>query len=291
MTDASSVAAPPLLAGGVREIESRYDALICDVWGVVYDGVSAVGVAANCLKEWRARGKRVVLLSNAPRRSRSMAEQLTERGLGAEFYDDLVTSGEVTWRLLHEEGEMSLEPPVFYIGPEGTGLREEFLSRVDVTDDIGEAGSLMIAGAPGDPWGTRIDGDDLLKRAAERGLTALCPNPDKFVRRGGQIEPCAGLVAAEYEELGGGVLYVGKPYRPVYEVCLRGLDRSGKVLAVGDGLPTDIRGASEMGFDSIFIASGVHGVLGSNEEMDALLLDLVSEHKVSPTWWMPQLSW
>lgn len=289
-----SFSAPPLLEGGVEEIAPRYDALICDVWGVIYNGERAIEVAADCLREWRARGKYVVLLSNAPRRSGSMAEQLGLNGLDSSYYDDLVTSGEATWRLLHGEGGgAQLEAPIYYIGPEGSGLREEFLVGIETTESIEEAGSLLIAGARGDYWNTQI-GDGLLERAAARGLTALCSNPDLRVRRGNRIEPCAGMTAGEYEALGGRVLYVGKPHRPVYEICLRILSEHGcgRALAVGDGLPTDIRGAQELGMDSIFVASGVYDIsLERRDESAEILSRLMREHGVNPTWWLPELSW
>jgi HAD superfamily hydrolase (TIGR01459 family) len=245
-------------------LAARYDGFILDLWGVIHDGVSPYPGAVDCLRHLRDRGKRAVLLSNAPRRAHAAAEAMRGMGIAEDLYTGIVTSGEVAHRLLRDGGLRDGGWPksgrnLYHLGPERD--RNVF------------AGTDMVAVArPGDadfllntgPDDTRSPTDvaeyeaELLAcRAA--GLPMLCANPDLEVIRGGTRVICAGALAVRYEALGGEVLWIGKPdpavYRPVLDLLQ--LDRS-RILAVGDALRTDIAGAAAVGVASCWVLGGIH---------------------------------
>ena len=288
-------ATTPSNPGGLTPIAERYNAMLCDVWGVLYNGVRIFPEAQDALALWRERGGKTVLLSNSPRRSAVMQQQLTGKGLAPTLYDGIITSGEASWQFLRAN-DPRLPPPYYYIGPKNTGLEQELLDGVARASSISQAGSIVIAGAEGDHWGTQVQKDDL-SQALTRQLPALCTNPDLQVRRGENLEPCAGLVAQAYGEKGGQVIYVGKPHPLVYEMALALLEKhatkqdakqgENRVLAVGDGLPTDIRGAALAGCDSLLIRKGgIHEVaaLAHPDGVEGGWQALYHAAGATPTW-------
>ena len=289
----------PTEATGVSALTDRYDLLLCDVWGVLYDGVSVPDTAVQVLSSWQKRGGKTVLLSNAPRRGVMMTRQLADKGLSPDLYDGVITSGEASWGFLRAN-DPRLPPPYYYIGPEATGLREELMEGTAETRDISQAGGVVLAGADGDHWGTS-SGEGILEQALKRKLPLLCTNPDMQVRRAGKLEPCPGVVARAYEERGGTVLYVGKPHGLVYEMALSllGVDnQSGaqleRVLAVGDGLATDILGATRAGCDSLLVRKGgIHeaAAMAHPQGTEAGWHALFEAVGVAPTWVIPRFTW
>ncbi len=252
---------PIAIHDGLAELADRYDAFILDLWGVLHNGVAAFPEAIDCLKALRAAGKRLLVLSNAPRRSESIMERNVALGLPPELYDALHSSGEETWLHLKERPDdwyQGLGRRVFHLGPaRDEGLREgldfDFVTRPDASDFILNTGAYASE--------DRVeDYEALLQAGLARGLPMVCANPDLVVMRGDALEICAGAVAARYEELGGEVRYHGKPHADVYRraFALLGAADPARVAAVGDSFRTDIAGAQAAGIDGIFVAGGIH---------------------------------
>lgn len=245
----------------IEALSERYDALLCDAWGVIHDGVSLFENAAEALTRFRAARGPVIILTNAPRPSTIIPGQLDRLGLPREAYDDVVTSGDAT----RAEIERRVPGPAYRLGPDKDdplyhGLSLEFAP-------LEEARFIVCTGLVEDETETPEDYRTLLERAAERDLPMICANPDTVVRWGGRLVYCAGALGELYESIGGEVVYGGKPHAPIYRLALeRFAQLAGKpldarrILAIGDGLATDIAGANEQGIDAIFVAGagGVH---------------------------------
>ncbi len=250
---------------GLGEIAERYDAVLCDVWGVLHNGREAFRAASDALVAFRRRGGVVALLTNAPRPSAPIRAQVLSLGVSPDAFDAIVTSGDVTVALVGERGTR----PLFHVGP------PRDLSLIDaVAARTGErpplvsleaADYVLCTGLFHDDVETPEDYDGRLKAMAARKLPFLCANPDLVVHRGETLLYCAGALARRYEAMGGEVIYVGKPYAPVYRAALlaaetalgRPLDNS-RVLAIGDGMRTDIAGAVGQGLDALFVSAGIH---------------------------------
>jgi HAD superfamily hydrolase (TIGR01459 family) len=245
----------PRLIAGLSELAPSYDALICDVWGVIHDGKTAHPAAAEALKQFRQKHGPVVLLTNAPRLTSEVAAQCAQYGLPEGCYDAIVSSGAAARGELERRGADGL--PLYYIGPdkdlpllEGMGLNFTGIDRAQIA---------FCTGLVDDLTETPLNYVDRLAAMRARDLTMICANPDLVVHRGPQLCYCAGALAKEYEKLGGTAIYYGKPHLPIYDAALAKVAGAKKVLAVGDGLFTDIAGANKAGLDVLFIADGVHG--------------------------------
>lgn len=245
---------------GLAALAGDYDALLLDLWGVLHDGRNPYPGVLDCLARLRERGKRLIVLSNAPRRAAPVAARAAEIGIAAELYDHLVSSGEDTWQALKTRSRpehAALGRRCLHIGP---SRDENLFDGLDLERvDLEEAEFILNTG----PWGWEErmeDYEDRLRAARARELPMVCANPDLVVMFGGRLAICAGALAHRYEELGGRVLWHGKPYPGVYERCFELLDGIPKdrILAVGDSLRTDIAGANAVGIDSLFIAGGIH---------------------------------
>jgi HAD superfamily hydrolase (TIGR01450 family) len=247
---------------GLSALADAHDALICDIWGVVHNGVTPFSGACDALSRFRAQGGFVLLVSNAPRPHGSVRAQLDLLGVPREAYDDVLTSGDMARAHIIAQGRA----PLHHIGPPKdlplfAGLDAP---RVPLTD----AAYVVCTGLFDDERETAEDYRPTLSEMAARGLTMLCANPDLVVDRGGELIPCAGAIAALYETMGGPVIQSGKPHAPIYEAALGrigswlagkggSLDRR-RVLAVGDAIRTDIAGAVSAGIPSLFVVEGIH---------------------------------
>jgi len=254
----------------VQDIGGRYRVWFVDIWGVMHNGRNAFPKASAATRAFREAGGTVVLLSNSPRPSPAVQEQLRQFGVPDEAYDTTVTSGDLT---RHELGKHA-GARVFHLGPE----RDQMIfAGLDVTlTGPGEADLIVCSGPFNDDVETPDDYTDLLSALAARGLLMICANPDHMVERGDRLVYCAGALAAVYEGFGGEVIYAGKPHAPVYELALETAGRLAgetverrRVLAIGDGLKTDIAGAGGFGIDAIFVASGLHAPCEGSEALDA----------------------
>ncbi|MEX2629808.1 MAG: TIGR01459 family HAD-type hydrolase [Tistlia sp.] len=292
--------APPALPAlaGLREIAGRYDGLICDLWGVLHDGHTAFPHAIDCLERLRAAGKRVVVLSNAPRRALEIESKMNELGIRAGLYDRVVSSGEEAWRHLKQRPDdwyRALGRRGHHLGSDrDKGMRE----GLDVTwvEDLSEADFLLNTGAH--LGQERVeDYEAELAAAVALGLPMICANPDLEVIAGGLRQICAGALARRYEQLGGRVRYHGKPHPEVYDACLEALAGVPKqrVLAVGDSLRTDIAGACAIGVDSLLVIGGIHAEELNVEEGEApapdALAALCGDEGFRPTASVPLFRW
>lgn len=233
-------------------LDPRYRLVLCDVWGVIHNGVELYPGAARRIQQWRNEGRCVVLITNAPRTAEAVEQQLWRIGLPRNAYDFVATSGEAGIEALNRFGR-----PIGFIGTagdrevlEGRGI------RIAQGDDFTQLACTGIRECEPDPQHYRAE----LERLADRSVLMHCLNPDRIVVRGGTPEACAGALADIYQMLGGPVTWYGKPFPAIYEHALQlaGNPPKGEVLAVGDGLQTDILGAALMGFDTVFVAGGIH---------------------------------
>ena len=257
----SSLQGAPLVLDGFAPLAERYDALICDLWGVLHDGVRAFPHAIDCLEQLHRRGKRIVVLSNAPRRAAEVEARRNVMGVEAHLYGRVHSSCEDTWQHLATRPDdfyRSLGRRCFHFGPDrDRGMREGL--DLDFVESLEEADFILNTGAHMAEDTVEVYSKEL-EAAAALGLPMICANPDLEVIRGGKREICAGALAARYEALGAPVRYHGKPHLSIYETCfqvLKDIPRE-RIAAVGDSLRTDIAGAQAAGIDGILIAGGIH---------------------------------
>ena len=246
----------PQILSGLADIAPEYDALVCDVWGVLHDGNDANEQAVYALKQFRSGGGRVVLLSNAPRPKVDLEVQFRKFGVALDCYDEIVTSGIAT-RLDLEARSKDQTLRMFHLGPErDRGIFEGL--NIEIAD-IENAQIVLNSGLFNDDTETPDDYKDRLAMMKDRSLLMLCANPDWVVQRGGKLIWCAGAVADAYEKIGGEVIYYGKPKPEIYDLVRASLPGAESLLAIGDGMHTDIKGANAVGIDALFIADGIHG--------------------------------
>lgn len=283
---------------GLAAVADRYDGFILDLWGVIHDGVRPYDGVPDCLDRLAAAGKRVCLLSNAPRRTASSARRLHQMGIGPDRFQHLMTSGEATHEALRDRPDpwhARLGRRFIHIGPARDRDVFETLDLEEVTDPA--AADFVI--------NTGIleytDGLDLyegaLSACAAAGLPMVCANPDLVVMVEQDLVICAGTLAVRYEELGGDVAYHGKPHAPVYRRCLELLDiaEPGRILAVGDSLRTDVAGANAAGIDVALVTGGIHmdelGIAWGEVCQPGRLAGVVAASGHTPTYAIPRLVW
>jgi HAD superfamily hydrolase (TIGR01459 family) len=247
------------LIPAIAPLAVQTTAWLVDIWGVIHNGVAPFADACAACTRYREVGGVVVLVSNSPRPHDSVAAQLDGIGVPRTSWDAIVTSGDVARSLI------ALYPgrPILHLGPERdlatfAGFK---VKRVGA----GDAEAIVCTGLFDDERETPDDYAATLALCASRGLPMICANPDVTVERGGRIVYCAGAIARAYEAIGGDVEYAGKPYAPIYALTFERLERlkagsaeKARLLAIGDGLNTDIAGAAAAGVRSVFVASGVH---------------------------------
>jgi HAD superfamily hydrolase (TIGR01459 family) len=248
----------PRIIDTLEDVTPRYNALLCDVWGVVHNGERAFPAAAAALARARDRGLAVVLITNAPRPAGEVVAQLEVLGVPAQSWDAVITSGDVTRDLIAAGPRR-----VYHLGPERDvaiydGLDVELVEEADAT-------AVVCTGLFDDEAETPEEYAAVLRRFRSRNLPFICANPDIVVERGERLIWCAGALARDYALLGGRTLIAGKPHRPIYEASLaaarKRLGRKVEVsetLAIGDGMLTDVKGADDMGLDVLYVSGGIH---------------------------------
>ena len=278
----------PVLSS-IAELATTTDAWIVDIWGVMHNGARAYPAAVRACSELRARGGTVVLLSNAPRPFPAVVPHMTDLGVPPDAYDAGVTSGDVTRDMLGDWRGRAL----LHIGPErdrglfaGLGIRQAQAVEADV---------VLCSGLYDDETETPADYADLLATLAARNVPMICANPDIVVERGHRLIHCAGALAADYEARGGQVTYAGKPHPPVYERALAEIARlrgrpveKNRVLCIGDGIETDLKGAHSVGLRSVFVASPIFAPAGLSA---VVLKELFAGRPFAPVAAMPALGW
>lgn len=253
-----------------RELTAGVDVILSDIWGVVHDGLRGFPEACATLQEFRQQGGTVILITNAPRPAESVQRQLRKMNIADETYDAIVSSGDLTRHYV----EAHLHNSVFQIGP----ARDNPMFRgFDVKfAPLESADYILCTGPFDDEVETAEDYRERMILARERNLTFICANPDIVVERGDRLIYCAGAIAELYRELGGEVIFYGKPHPPIYERALElaGLKRGeptpkDRILAIGDSVRTDLSGANILGVNCLFVTRGIHSAdFDGVEEID-----------------------
>lgn len=233
------------------DLDARYRTILCDIWGVVHDGGQLLPGAQARLLRWKGEGRHIVLLTNAPRPASSVQSYLDRLGLSRDSYDAITSSGEAGIAALTNPPR-----PVGFLGLEDD--RQDLTSRgvSIVSSDFAELACTGLNDRYDEPEQYR----EMLTGFAQSGVVMHCLNPDRIVLHLGRREACAGALADIYEEVGGHVEWYGKPHAATYDHArsLAGNPRLEEMLAIGDGLPTDILGAARYGIDAIYVSHGIH---------------------------------
>jgi HAD superfamily hydrolase (TIGR01459 family) len=246
---------------GMRELAPQYDGFILDLWGVVHDGVRPYPGVLDGMERLIAAGRRLVLLSNAPRRADDVVRRIAAIGVPEGLYHGVMSSGEEAWRCLHDRREpfyAALGRRCLQIGSD-RDLEMRIGLDLAFVETVADAEFILNTG-PAEWEDTIDDYAALLAAARARDLPMVCANPDLVVMHGGKMALCAGALAEHYEKIGGRVRWHGKPYPSVYDSCLAllGIADRRRILAIGDSLRTDIAGAAAAGIASLLIAGGIH---------------------------------
>jgi len=251
----------PRAIDGLRDLLGDYDGFVLDLWGVVHDGVRPYPGVLDCMARLVEGGKRVVLLSNAPRRADDVVRRIAALGVPGGLYHAVMSSGEEAWQYLKHRDDpfyAALGRRCLHICSDRDLEIREGLG-LDYVESPAEAEFILNTGPAG--WDDTIeDYAPVLEASRTRGLKMVCANPDLTVMHGAKLALCAGALAVHYEKLGGTVRWHGKPYRSVYESCftLMGIADKSRILAIGDSPRTDIAGANGAEIDSLLIAGGLH---------------------------------
>jgi len=287
----------PLIAG-LAELAGRYDGLLVDLWGCLHNGVVAYGAAVDALQRYRGAGGRVVLVSNAPRRNDAVLHQLAGFGVPSDAFDAVMTAGEALRLEIAEAADpwyAALGRRFYHIGTErdanlleGLGFRR--------SAEPGDADFVLCCGIRASRETLEGFGPELDDCLAA-GLPLASANPDRFVLRGESREICAGTLAAHYAMRGGSVRQEGKPFPAIYRRCrdLMGGIAPERVLALGDGIETDILGAAGAGIDALWVTGGLPahfwGLAPEAPPPQDRVLAACAEHRVRPVGVMPLLRW
>ena len=284
----------PAPIAGLSDLADRYDALLCDVWGVIHNGRESFAAATQALARFRAERGPVVLISNAPRPCGPVVEQLDGLGVPREAWTQVVTSGDATRRLLAARAP----GPAWRVGPDRDAPLYEGLGLE--ASDLDHARFISVTGPFDDENDEPADYRDRFSQAIARDLELVCANPDIVVQRGEKLVYCGGALAQLYESLGGRVTMAGKPYPAIYDLARATASEAAgrpiardRVLCIGDGLPTDVRGANAQGLDVLFVANGIHGAetVGPEGLKADAVADLLRQDGLSARWAMADLVW
>lgn len=265
----------------ISQIQSGYTHFLLDMWGVVHDGCNALPGAIDCLEHLRAHGKKILFISNSSRPGDALEELMNTMGIHRdEHYDHIYSSGDAVIDGLNHPQNPLYQKPYYYLGdnidhPVVREIRGKDVKNLEDADYI-----LFTALTP--------TTDMVLEEGLRTNKTLVCANPDVVAIHGGRIGYCPGLAAQKYEKQGGEVIYYGKPHPAIYKAALKkmGYPSQNKVLAVGDGMHTDIKGANTMELDSVLIHSGIH----HSYSWEALCAELKMQ-KITPTFVMDRFMW
>ena len=262
----------------LSEIYTSYDTYVIDLWGVIHNGVKLNINALEAVKELEKAAKKIVFLSNAPRPSNKVKEFLKQMKMEEKYLSNIVTSGEAA---MHAINQNKFGKFFFHLGPPRD---DSIFSKVkENKTELEKSDFILCTGLFEDHEDDLDYYKEFLKNQTSKKM--ICTNPDLIVHRGNEEEYCAGLVAKTFESIGGQVIYFGKPHAEIYKMCF---GKKEKVLAIGDNLRTDIKGANNLNIDSIFIYSGIHRNEFKNEDD---LNDLLKRYKVKTNYFQSMLTW
>ena len=282
---------------GIKEISANYDYFIFDLWGVIHDGIKTYDGVLETLSYLKNQGKKICFLSNAPRRAHKVAEVLNKFSITKDFYEFILTSGEATFLDFKRNQENNFKDfgrKYFYIGPQKD---IDLLHGLDY-QQVSEVSQASFAIATGFDNEASVLQEKLpqIQEAKKHNLPLICVNPDLLVvRQDGAEMICAGVLAAEYEKMGGEVIYYGKPFSSVYEMTYDffGKPDKNKILAIGDGIETDIKGAYDFGIASALVTGGILcnklGVRYGQEACTIKVKEVCESYKIFPQYVISKL--
>jgi HAD superfamily hydrolase (TIGR01459 family) len=258
----------------LSDLVDGVEVILSDIWGVVHNGLESFPEACEALHTFRQRGGTVILITNAPRPADSVQRQLRKLGVAAETYDAIVSSGDLTRNFVADHPGKK----IFWIGPDRDSSIHRGLDAVMAP--LEQADYIICTGLFDDETESAEDYRGMLLQAREHKLPLICANPDIVVERGDRLIYCAGAIAELYRELGGEAIFYGKPHRPIYERAMAlAAERRGRptsldrVLAIGDSVRTDLKGAHDLGVDCLFVTAGIHAEeLGHRDDPDLAAL-------------------
>jgi HAD superfamily hydrolase (TIGR01459 family) len=243
----------------LRDVVDGVEVVLSDIWGVVHNGLESFPEACAALHTYRQQGGVVILITNAPRPADSVQRQLRKLGVADETYDAIVSSGDLTRHFVADHPGKKL----YWVGPERDSSIHRGLDPV--MSELDAADYIICTGLFDDETESAEDYRPMLTKALARQAPLICANPDIVVERGDRLIYCAGAIAELYRELGGEVVFYGKPHRPIYERAMAlAAERRGhpaelrQVLAIGDSVRTDLAGAHGFGIDCLFVTRGIH---------------------------------
>tara|TARA_Y100001970_G_C14096389_1_gene782938 strand:- start:30 stop:845 length:816 start_codon:yes stop_codon:yes gene_type:complete len=267
------------LIKGLREIQSKYNTFFIDLWGVIHNGIQLYPEAIDVLENLNKLNKRFVLISNAPRPSKSVKKYLVNLKMNKIFLKNIFTSGEAALKTL----KSNIYGKKFYhLGPKRD---EDLIKGIEENKTSLDRCDFILCTGLFDNNSSLKYYENLLKKFTK--LKMLCTNPDLIVHRGSSTEYCAGSIASIFEKLGGSVVYFGKPYPEIYNFCVK---KNENILAIGDNIRTDIKGANRMKFDSLFITGGIH----RNEFLDLPLENydkVLNKYETKTNYYQEKLLW
>jgi HAD superfamily hydrolase (TIGR01459 family) len=279
----------------VAPLAESHDGFVLDIWGVVHDGQRPYPGVPEALAELRRQGKRIVLLSNAPRRAWTVAQQLAGMGLEGELFDGIVTSGEVAWTMLRDRKHpwfARLGRTAYHLGPQrDLSVIEEL--GITLVPDPSDAEFMLNTGPDPELGPYSLEPyRGILEACAAHRLPMICVNPDRAVMVGGERLLCAGAFVDPYRALGGDVMEIGKPDAMVYDTVLSTLGLpAARIVAIGDTPHTDLAGAASVGIDSVWALTGLAGnFFGPDPTPEAIAAEAVREH-VKPIAALRSLRW
>ena len=277
---------------GLSDIAHQYDVLLCDIWGVIHNGVSLFPETIQCLETWQKQCGIVLLLTNAPRPSQFVQERLDSLGLPRTAYHSILSSGDVAYHMLSERAEQ--KQICHFVG---STADKYIFNNIDITyDSATVADFIFITGLRNDTHETLEDYKSEIEIWCQHQLPLICANPDKTVHIGDRQVYCAGAIAELYENSGGEVIWIGKPYPPIYNLARqRILDitdtQENRILAIGDGIETDILGANQEELDVVFVTSGLMSHLEKTTHTHTQIVALLQQCNVYANYHLKQLSW
>ena len=262
----------------LSEIFDNYETFVIDLWGVMHNGMALNLKAIKAVDKLIKHSKKIVFLSNAPRPKKKVIDFLLKMKMNERYLDNVMTSGEAA---MHAINENKFGKSFFHLGPARDASVFEKVKKNKT--NIDNCDFILCTGL----FDEHINNLDYYKKFLIKHISKklVCTNPDLTVHRGDKVEYCAGYIAKIFEGLGGKTIYYGKPYKEIYEMCFK---KKEKVLAIGDNLRTDIKGANNLNKDCLFISDGVHrDEFNNNSELENLL----DKYNVTANYFQKELEW
>ena len=284
---------------GISDISDSYQGFLIDQWGTLHNGSEMFPDVIDTLRHLKNRGKQVILISNSGKRAQPDAQRLKIMGLTPDLYDHIVTSSETTWQNLNDRSKgifKDLGDNCFLINRHNDKSVIDGLN-INVVETVDEADYILLTGSDAPEKSLENYYDSILKQASRRQLKLICANPEKIITINGSHYIGSGEIARRYEEFGGVVNYIGKPFPSIFQYAIslfEGLYPS-QIAVVGDSLANDIRGAKYLDMDCALIANGVHHgsftKVKSTSDIHKMLVTLGKNYGAVPTYFIPRFHW